>query len=51
MNEFTVDENGLYRTEPMMGEHVMRCVLTKEEFIACYNAWIKNTEHDEIGEE
>ena len=51
MKEFTVDDDGLFRNEPSMGINIMKCILTKEEFIACYNAWIKAEEYDEIGEE
>lgn len=47
-----IQDNMLIREVPIrVGEGVFgikrECVITKDEFIACYNKWIKEAEKDE----
>ena len=47
----TIQDDKLIReVQTRVSENIIsyerRCVITKDEFIACYNAWIKETENE-----
>ena len=51
INTFEVHDDTLIRYIPVCGQKDMMegvMVITKEEFIACYNSWIKGGEDHEI---
>lgn len=45
-NKFEVTDTALIRTAPVEERNFIRndLVITKEEFVACYNKWIKESE-------
>ena len=47
VDDFTVTHEGLYRPIGNKEDGLQECILTREEFITCYNAWIKEKEDAE----